>query len=377
MLIPFNFPFVGIDEQTLITDSLTSNHLHGDGPFTHKCHKLLEKFCQCGKALLTPSCTAALELAALLIDVQPGDEIIMPSYTFVSTANAFVLRGGVPIFIDLDPNTLNMNVDLIEKSISSKTKAIVPVHYAGVPCDLTSIKNLAAKYNLYVIEDAAQAIMSSYNMQPIGSHSDLVCLSFHATKNVICGEGGAILINNSSFYNKAEIYREKGTNRANFIRGDIDKYTWVDHGSSFLPSDLSAAFLFAQLQSAELITQKRLSIWDQYYNFLLQYQAKGLLKLPTIPSFAQHNGHIFYFLFNNPFLRNIFIKDMHSLDVQVTFHYIPLHETEYYQSNFGISASLPITEKASKSIVRLPIYPSLDIDKVLSPLKITLDNYLS
>lgn len=281
MSIPFNKPFASGKEFLYIQDAIRRNRIAGDGHYTQKCNQWLEEHIGCVKALLTHSCTAALEMAAILADIQPGDEIIMPSYTFVSTANAFVLRGGIPVFIDICPMTLNIDVTKIEKAITAKTKAIVPVHYAGVSCDMDKIMSIANKYNLLVIEDAAQGFAASYKGKPLGSIGHMAALSFHETKNVISGEGGALLINDESFSGRAEIIREKGTNRSKFFRGEVDKYTWVDIGSSYLPSDMNAAFLWAQLEIGEELTCRRMKIWEKYYKAFQFLQDEKIARCPV------------------------------------------------------------------------------------------------
>lgn len=290
--IPFVKTFLTGKEIEYISQLKT---LCGDGAFTKRCHQWLEKQSGAQKVLLTHSCTAALEMAAILIDIQPGDEVIMPSYTFVSTANAFVLRGGVPVFVDIRPDTLNINEQLIEAAITSKTKAIVPVHYAGVACEMDTILAIAKKHNLYIIEDAAQGVMAYYKNKPLGAIGDLGAFSFHETKNIISGEGGALLINDTAFIEMAEIIREKGTDRSRFLMGQVDKYTWQNVGSSYLPSELIAAFLYAQLEQAQTITDMRLKIWNAYHQYFEEAEQQGLLQRPTIPSDCQHNAHCIIF----------------------------------------------------------------------------------
>ena len=296
MKIPFNKPFVTGTELRSIEEALSSLHLSGDGTFTKKCHQWLEKTTGTKKALLTHSCTAALEMAAILADIQPGDEVIMPSYTFVSTANAFVLRGGIPVFVDIRPDTLNIDENLIEAAITNKTKAIVPVHYAGVACEMDTIMRIAEKHNLLVIEDAAQGVMGFYKGKALGTIGHLGAYSFHETKNIISGEGGALLINDPRFIERAEIIREKGTNRSQFFRGEIDKYTWVDIGSSFLPSEIIAAFLWSQLESSQNITNQRLETWEQYHKGFKELEVSKKIRRPIIPGDCSHNAHMYYIL---------------------------------------------------------------------------------
>ena len=303
-LIPFNRPYAQGGEFRYIEQAISRSRLSGDGVFTKTCHAWLERKLFCMKAWLTHSCTAALEMAAMLIDIEPGDEVIMPSYTFVSTANAFVLRGGVPVFVDIRPDTMNLDETKIEDAITSRTKAIVPIHYAGVGCEMDTIMDIAYRHNLFVIEDAAQGILSTYKNRPLGSIGHLGTLSFHETKNVTCGEGGALLVNEPRWIERAEIIREKGTNRSKFFRGEVDKYTWTDIGSSYLPSEITAAFLWAQLENAEFITSRRMRIWDLYHKAFEGLEVQGLLRRPIIPEDCQHNAHMYYLLLPN-WLRRI------------------------------------------------------------------------
>ncbi|MEP0783648.1 dTDP-4-amino-4,6-dideoxygalactose transaminase [Trichocoleus sp. DQ-A3] len=362
--VPFNVPFATGRELEYIAQAIQNQHLSGDGEFSKKCHAWLESKIGCYKALLTHSCTAALEMAAILADIQPGDEIIMPSYTFVSTANAFVLRGAVPVFVDIRPDTLNIDESQIEAAITSKTKAIVPVHYAGVGCEMDVIMALADKYNLLVIEDAAQGIMSKYKERPLGSIGHLAALSFHETKNLISGEGGALLINDSKLIERAEIIREKGTNRSKFFRGQIDKYTWVDIGSSYLPSELVAAFLLAQLELAEEITQNRLKIWENYHKRFLDVEEKGILRRPIIPKNCQQNGHLYYLLLQNGEHRAELLEYLKPKKIGAVFHYIPLHSSPAGKKYGKAHGSLNVTDTASERLVRLPMWISLEQEPV-------------
>jgi dTDP-4-amino-4,6-dideoxygalactose transaminase len=349
--------------------------LAGNGPFTQRCQEWLENKTDCKKALLTHSCTAALEMAALLIDLQPGDEVIMPSYTFVSTANAFVLRGAIPVFIDIRADTLNMDENLIEAAITDQTKAIVVVHYAGVSCAMDRIMALANQYDLFVIEDAAQGVMSAYQGRNLGGIGHLAAFSFHETKNVISGEGGALLINDERFAERAEILWEKGTNRSSFFRGEVDKYTWVDVGSSFLPGELIAAFLWAQLQHADEITERRLQIWNTYHQAFETCEKKGILRRPMIPADCQHNAHMYYLLLNSQAERAAFIAGMKQHNILTVFHYVPLHLAPAGLSRCRTSGNLPITEQYADRIVRLPLWPDLEdqqqrvIDQALQTLQ--------
>ena len=366
-MIPFNKPYLTGNETKYIHDAHSRGQLAGDGYYTKLCHAWLEDFTGASKALLTHSCTAALEIAALLLDIKPGDEVIMPSYTFVSTANAFVLRGATPIFVDISPSDLNIDPLQIEQAISSKTKAIVVVHYAGVSCDMGAIQNIAEKNSLFLVEDAAQGLMAFHHSNPLGSIGDIGCFSFHETKNIICGEGGAIVVNNKELASRAEILREKGTNRSSFFRGEVDKYTWVDIGSSYLPGELNAAFLYAQLQSAHAITTQRLQIWLTYHDYFSHSEwGKFGLLTPSPPSEFRHNGHIYYLLFPSRLLRDKFIAMMQAEGVHTVFHYIPLHNSPaglIYSSAHG---TLPVTESVAQTLVRLPIYLDLDVDCVIS-----------
>jgi dTDP-4-amino-4,6-dideoxygalactose transaminase len=363
-MIPFNKPYLTGKELYYISEAHARGQLAGDGYFTKKCSVWLEEKTGCHKALLTHSCTAALEMAAILADIRQGDEVIMPSYTFASTANAFVLRGGVPVFVDIRVDTLNIDERLIEAAITPRTKAIVPVHYAGVGCEMEAIIGIARKHNLLVIEDAAQGVIATYKGRPLGSIGDFGCYSFHETKNIIAGEGGALLINNPAFAERAEIIREKGTNRSQFFRGEIDKYTWVDFGSSYLPGELIAAFLWAQIEEAEAITSKRIHIWNSYHDAFADAELEGLLKRPATPQASRHNGHMYYIRLGGPRERALFIERMKSNEVSCVFHYVPLHNADYAH-RLGLKAeALPVTQNISECLVRLPMWIGLDCDHV-------------
>jgi len=370
-MIGFNKPYLTGKEIVYISEAHKRGQLAGDGYFTQKCNQWLEEKTGCYKALLTHSCTAALEMAAILADIQPGDEIIMPSYTFVSTANAFVLRGGVPIFVDIRQDTLNIDETQIESAISSKTKAIVPVHYAGVACEMDTIMMIAKKYGLLVIEDAAQGVMASYKGMALGSIGDLGCYSFHETKNIISGEGGALLINNSKLSKRAEVIRDKGTNRGLFSRGLVDKYTWVDIGSSFLPGELIAAFLWAQMEDADNITSRRLLLWKEYYAAFHQLDFDGHIRRPIIPHDCKHNGHMFFVLFPSESKRNLFIQKMRDEGLMCVFHYVPLHTASFAKghSSIAMASKLTVTERAAASIVRLPLWIGLDSSSVIKSVR--------
>jgi dTDP-4-amino-4,6-dideoxygalactose transaminase len=371
MIIPFNKPYMTGKEIDYIVEAHSCLHLSGDGPFTRKCHRWLEEQVGCQKALLTHSCTAALEMAALLLDIQLGDEIIMPDFTFVSTANAFVLRGGVPVFVDIREDTLNIDETQIEAAITEKTKAIVVVHYAGIACEMDTIMAIAQKYDLFVVEDDAQGIMATYKGRPLGSIGHLAALSFHETKNIIAGEGGALLINDSRFIARAEIIREKGTNRSSFFRGEIDKYTWVDIGSSYLPSELNAAFLWAQLEETEKITRIRCDLWNRYHEGLRDLEEQGLLRRPIVPAEGNLNGHIYYVLLADLEHRTSFINHLKGKGINTVFHYLPLHNSpaghQYSRPHGDLSTSLAVSDR----LVRLPMWVGLHdyIDEVLTEIR--------
>lgn len=360
MNIPFNKPYMTGNELLYMAQAHSSGHLSGDGVFTKKCSAWLEHRVGTRRALLTHSCTAALEMAALLANIGPGDEVIMPSYTFVSTANAFALRGAVPVFVDIRPDTLNIDETLIEAAITPRTKAIVPVHYAGVPCEMDVIMDIASRHNLVVIEDAAQAIMSTYKGRALGSIGHMGCLSFHETKNVICGEGGALLVNDAQFIDRAEIIREKGTNRSQFFRGQVDKYTWCDLGSSFLPSDLIAAFLWAQFEAAQDITERRLSIWQLYHECFAPLERSGVIRRPVTHAHSEHNAHMYYLLLPDVSARSDFINSMKEQNIATVFHYIPLHSTPTGRVLGRVHGEMTNTEALSERLVRLPLWVGLE-----------------
>jgi len=354
--IPFNKPYMTGRELWYITQAHTNGHLAGDGMFTKKCHAWLEARTGVLKALLTHSCTAAIEMAAILADIQPGDEVIMPSYTFVSTANPFVLRGGVPVFVDIRLDTHNIDETKIEAAITPRTRAVVPVHYAGVACEMDTIMNIAARHNLLVIEDAAQGIMSSYKGKPLGSIGHLGVYSFHETKNIIAGEGGVLLINDERFSERAEIIREKGTNRSQFFRGQVDKYTWVDIGSSYLPGEVIAAFLWAQMEEADLITSKRLAIWSSYHQALAPLETAEKLHRPVVPKECKHNAHMYYIVLPNLETRTQAIAQMKRAGINTVFHYVPLHDSPYGKKHGRAHDDLPITRMTSDCLLRLPLW---------------------
>lgn len=361
--IQFNRPYMTGKELYYIAEAKFGNMLAGDGPFTKRCHNWLEQNSGCNKALLTHSCTAALEMAALLLDIQPGDEIIMPSYTFVSTANAFVLRGGVPVFVDIREDTLNLNEKLIETAITPRTRAIVPVHYAGIACEMDIIMSIARKHNLKVIEDAAQGVMASYKGRVLGSIGDIGAYSFHETKNVISGEGGALLVNDPKMALRAEVIREKGTNRSRFFRGEIDKYTWQEVGSSFLPGELVAAFLWAQLEEADRITEDRLVSWKRYHDLLRPLEAKGVLRRPIVPDGCQHNAHMYYVLLASEIDRQKVLSEFKRNEIFSVFHYVPLHSSPAGIRYGRAHGELEVTVRQSEKLIRLPLWVGLSAEQ--------------
>ena len=369
MKIPFNKPYQTGNELQYIADAHTRGQLAGDGYFTKLCSAWLEQRTCCHKALLTHSCTAALEMAAILADIQAGDEVIMPSYTFVSTANAFVLRGGLPVFVDIRPDTLNIDETLIEAAITAKTKAIVPVHYAGVACEMDTIMDIASRHNLMVIEDAAHGVMASYKGRALGSIGHLGCYSFHETKNIISGEGGALLINDPILAKRAEIVREKGTNRSKFIRGQVDTYTWVDIGSSYLPGEIIAAFLWAQMQSADAITTQRLAVWNHYHAAFAALEQGGRVRRPMISVGCDHNAHMYYLLLRDLEDRTTFIAAMKQREIGCVFHYMPLHSAPQGLLCGRSQGGLPCTVELASRLVRLPLWVGLtenDVDEIVS-----------
>lgn len=358
-MIHFNVPPFTGKEVEYIQKAIDNHKICGDGEFTKKCNAELEKCFTPSKVLLTTSGTSALEMAAVLCGIKPGDEVIMPSYTFCSTADAFVQRGATIVFVDVRPDTLNIDETKIESAITEKTKAIVPVHYAGVACEMDAIMEIAHRYNLKVVEDAAQAIFSTYKGKPCGTIGDFGCLSFHETKNLSMGEGGAIIINHQEDFESAEILREKGTNRSKFFRGQIDKYTWVDYGSSYLPSDMNAAYLYAQLEKKDEIQGARLSVWEKYQKALKPLEDTGKIRLPIIPENCVHNAHMFYFICRSLKERSQFIQYMKENDVLCVFHYIPLHSAPAGIKFGRFDGEDEVTTEYSERLVRLPLYYSL------------------
>ncbi len=368
-MIPFNKPPFTGNEEKYVLESIKSNKISGDGEFTKKCHEWFEKRLNCKKVLLTPSCTAALEMAAILFNIKEGDEVIMPSYTFVSTANAFVLRGAKIVFVDIHPDTMNIDETKIEEAITSKTKVIVPVHYAGVACDMDNIMDIANRYSLFVVEDAAQGMMSTYKGKALGTIGHLGAFSFHETKNYTsAGEGGLLIINDEQFIQRAEIIREKGTNRSLFFRGMVDKYSWVDVGSSYLLNDVSAAYLWGNLEFADEINQNRLNSWQKYYDGLKELENKGLIELPKIPDGCVQNGHMFYIKVKDLEERTALLDYLKKNDINAVFHYVPLHSAPAGVKFGRFDGVDNFTTKESERLIRLPMYYNMlssDINNVI------------
>ena len=373
--IPFNHPFATGDEFSCISAAIDNLHLSGNGPFSDLCAQWLEESLGCERALLTSSCTSALEMAMLLADIGPGDEVIMPSFTFVTTASSVALRGGVPVFVDIREDTLNLDERLVEAAITPRTRAVMPVHYAGVACAMEGISRIARRHELAVIEDAAQGISASYRGRQLGTIGDLGCISFHETKNLICGEGGALLVNRPDLVERAEVIQEKGTDRARFLRGQIDRYTWVDLGSSFLMSEISAAFLWAQMQHAQEILTRRMAIWEAYHERLAALEAAEVLQRPTIPVDRYHNAHMYYILLEDRATRDRLIEALAEQNIHALFHYIPLHSAPAGE-RFGRAADeLAVTDRMSERLLRLPLWVQMsesDVDRVCRAIEQTL-----
>jgi dTDP-4-amino-4,6-dideoxygalactose transaminase len=344
------------EEFARIESAHSGGHLAGDGPFTAQCHRWLEERTGAAKALLTHSCTAALEMSALLLELRPGDEVILPSFTFVSSANAFVLHGAVPVFVDIRPDTLNIDERLLEAAVTSRTRAICVVHYAGVAAEMDSIMAFAQAHGLRVVEDAAQGILASYKGRPLGTIGDLGALSFHETKNIISGEGGALLCRDPEFAERAEILREKGTNRSRFFRGQVDKYTWVDVGSSYLPAEVTAAFLMAQMEHADEITDRRLAIWQRYHQWAEPFEEAGKVRRPIVPDECAHNAHMYYLLLPSLEARTRFIAELKRCGVAAVFHYVPLHSSPAGQRHGRVATSMDVTESSAERLVRMPLW---------------------
>lgn len=365
-MIPFNKAAYIPKAFSYVQEAVMSSKIAGDGKFTKKCSEWMEKNFNAKKVLLTTSCTAALEMSAILLDIQPGDEVIMPSYTFVSTANAFVLHGATPVFVDIRPDTMNIDENKIEQAITEKTKAIIVVHYAGVGCEMETICKIAKKYGIPIVEDAAQGMMSTYDKQYLGTIGDFGCYSFHETKNYTMGEGGALFINNEKYIERAEIIREKGTNRTRFYRGEIDKYSWVDLGSSFLPSEFNVAYLYGQLEIADEINNNRLASWNYYMNAMKVYADKGIIDVPYVPEKCKHNAHMFYIKFKDLQQRSQYLSYMREKEIGCVFHYVPLHSAEAGLKYGRFEGEDIFTTKESERIVRLPLFYHLTIEELES-----------
>jgi dTDP-4-amino-4,6-dideoxygalactose transaminase len=366
--IPFNRPFVTGREFHYVREAIENGHLSGSGPFTERCNRWLEQRVGSEQALLTHSCTAALEMAAMLLDIGPGDEVVMPSFTFVSAANAVVLRGGTPVFVDVRPDTLNMDESQVEPAISPKTRAVFAVHYAGVGCAMNELLAIAAEARTPLVEDAAQGILASYDGRPLGSFGSLAALSFHETKNVHSGEGGALLINDARLAERSEILLDKGTNRRRFFRGQVDKYSWVDIGSSYAPSEINAAFLWAQLEDAEAITERRRAIWHAYHEAFADLEDRGIARRPVVPSACSHNAHMYYLLLPDLETRSRFIDDLKQAGIYAVFHYVPLHSSDAGRRFGRMVGDLAVTDEISGRLVRLPLWPGMsdeDVDRVI------------
>ncbi len=370
--IPFNHPYAVGKEFEYIRQAIENSHTCGDGPFTHKCHALLEETLGVPKALLTTSCTHALEMAALLLNIKPGDEVIVPSFTFVTTVNAFVLRGACPVFIDIRPDTLNFDEAKLEQLITPRTKALIPVHYAGIGCEMDTIMEVAGRYGIPVVEDNAHGLFGKYKGKYLGTFGSLATQSFHETKNFNCGEGGALLINDPQYIERAEIIREKGTNRSRFYRGQVDKYTWVDLGSSYLPSDMLAAYLYAQLEVRDQIQAKRQQVWEYYHKHLQDWVQENGIRYPIVPDHCDQAYHMFYLLMPSLEKRQAFIAHLKAQDIISTFHYLPLHLSEVGRKLGGKEGDCPVTEDISDRLVRLPFYNDLteaDLARVVAAIK--------
>lgn len=375
--IPFNYPHMTGKELYYIAEAHFGGKLAGDGPFTQHCHRWIEEQTGCRRALLTHSCTAALEMQSLLLKLKPGDEVIMPSYTFVSTANAVVLRGGIPVFVDIREDTLNIDETLIEDAVTPRTRAIAPVHYAGVGCDMDTIMDIAERKGLKVLEDAAQGFMATYKGKHLGSIGHLGAYSFHETKNVISGEGGALLVNDPDLVLQAEIIREKGTDRSRFFRGEVDKYTWQEAGSSYLPGELIAAFLWAQLEEAKKITARRLELWNRYHNALADLEARELLRRPVIPAECVHNAHMYYILLAPHIDRQTTLSGLKAANIHAVFHYVPLHSAPAGQRYGRVHGRMTHTDDLSARLVRLPLFADMTFaqqDHILNTLEQLLVN---
>ena len=377
--IPFNVPHVGEQELEYVREAVVNSHLSGNGPFAKRCTGLLEQEVGCAKALLTHSCTGALEMAALLSDVGPGDEVIVPSFAFPSIANAFVLRGATPVFVDIRPDTLALDEARVAEAITPRTRVIAPVHYAGVACELNPIIELAREHDAVVIEDAAQGVGATYRGRALGGVGAAGCLSFHETKNVICGEGGALLVNRSDWVARAEVLHEKGTDRSRFFRGEVDKYTWIDVGSSFVVSEINAAFLWAQLERADELTARRMEIWDAYHRLLEPLEVAGALRRPVVPEWCTHNAHLYYVLLEGGSSRADFIERVAAHGVRTVFHYVPLHSSPAGLRYGRVDGPLEVTDDVSERLVRLPIWIGMtaaDVEQVVEAVTQVLQHEL-
>jgi dTDP-4-amino-4,6-dideoxygalactose transaminase len=366
--IPFNRPFTTGREFLYVREAIENGHLSGSGPFTERCNRWLERRVGSDLALLTHSCTAALEMVAMLLEIGPGDEVIMPSFTFVSTANAVVLRGGTPVFVDVREDTLNIDEAKVPAAITPRTRAILAVHYAGVGCAMSELLEIAEETATPLVEDAAQGILASYDERPLGSFGTLAALSFHETKNVHCGEGGALLINDAALGERAEILLDKGTNRRRFFRGQVDKYSWVDIGSSYAPSEINAAFLWAQLEDADAITAQRLSIWRMYHEAFADLEQQGVARRPVVPGPCSHNAHMYYLLLPDLDSRSRLIGALRRVGIHAVFHYVPLHTSDAGRRYGRQAGDLSVTEDSSERLVRLPLWPGMadeDVERVV------------
>jgi dTDP-4-amino-4,6-dideoxygalactose transaminase len=361
--VPFNRPLATGAEEGYIREAIANGHLSSGGPFARRCAAWLERETGCARALLTHSGTGALEMAALLAGIEPGDEVIMPSFTYVTTANAFVLRGGVPVFVDIRPDTLNLDERLVEDAVTDRTRAVVPVHYAGVACEMDAIREVADRHGLLVIEDAAHALTGRYRDRPLGSIGDLGTISFHETKNLTCGEGGALLVRDAERVERAEIVHEKGTDRSRFLRGQVDKYSWVDVGSSFSPSEISAAFLWAQLEAAESVTERRLRLWQAYHAAFAGLEEEGRVRRPVVPAHCSHDGHLYYLLLpGGRDERDRLIEELERRGVNAVFHYVPLHSSAAGRRHGRAVGDLEVTRRTSDGLVRLPLWAGMTDD---------------
>lgn len=362
--IPFNRPYCTGEELGAIADAIAHGHISADGPYSDRCRQWLEETLGCPQALLVHSCTAALELSALLLNIGPGDEVIMPSYTFVTTATAFAIRGATPVFVDIRPDTLNLDESLVEAALTSRTRAIVPVHYAGVGCEMEALSSLASAYSIPIVEDAAQGICASYRGRALGTLGALGAISFHETKNVTCGHGGALIVNDERFFDRAEVLRDKGTNRSSFVRGEVDKYTWMDLGSSYAISDLAAAFLWPQLQASAATTETRCHLWNAYQDGFLAAELADLVRRPVVSADCRHNAHLYYLLLPNRRARDHLIGELNKLSINAVFHYVPLHSSDAGRRYGRTHGSMQVTDEMSGRLVRMPLWDGMTMDMI-------------